>query len=135
MSPVFVTPSMTYRYTIVNVRDMDPDALLASSDWVDNEFAILAKNANKEEVIDTVVPRLLRLQGQEQADAKATFTLLSGIVRLERKGCGFAHPSLVSLTLRAAYVLRGVTWSGQQRSHDAHRPSDLRPERSEPRGL
>lgn len=49
---------MRYRYTIVDISAMDPEELLASPDWVDNEFAI-----------ERVVPRLPRLTGQERADA------------------------------------------------------------------
>ena len=84
MDPFFLSPSTLHYYKIMNLREMDGAPLLESDDWVDNEFALLAK-ADPEEVIRVVEARLRQLQGQEQAEAVCSFVLLSGILGMEEE--------------------------------------------------
>ena len=83
MPSAFVTPTMRHEYTIINVREMDGEALLASDDWTDNEWALLTK-VDPERVIRVVLEKLDRMTGQEQQDAAATFVLLGGILGIEK---------------------------------------------------
>jgi len=39
----FVSPSMDFRFEIVNLREYDAEPLLASLDWADNVLALLAQ--------------------------------------------------------------------------------------------
>ncbi len=84
MPSAFVTPTMRHEYTIINVREMDGEALLASDDWTDNEWALLTK-VDPERVIRVVLEKLDRMTGQEQQDAAGTFVLLGGILGIEKE--------------------------------------------------
>lgn len=78
------TPSMTYEFHILNLREMDGEPLLASDDWGDNVLALLAR-ADQERVIQAVEAQIRRLKGEEQANALQTFVILSGIIGAEEK--------------------------------------------------
>jgi len=82
MPAEFVTPAMRHEYILLNLRDMDGEALLASDDWADNEWALLTKT-DPERVIRVVLEKLRRLNGEERKDAAATFLLLGGILGIE----------------------------------------------------
>lgn len=82
MPDAFVTPAMRHEYAVLNLREMDGEALLASDDWADNEWALLTK-ANPERVIRVVLEKLASLEGEEKRDAAATFILLGGILGME----------------------------------------------------
>ena len=82
MPAVFETPTMRHEYVVLNLREMDGEALLASDDWADNEWALLTKT-DPERVIRVVLEKLNRLDGEEKKDAAATFLLLGGILGVE----------------------------------------------------
>ncbi len=83
MPAAFVTPAMRHEYTVLNLRDKDGEALLASDDWADNEWALLTK-ADPERVIRVVLEKLGRLTGEEKKDAASTFLILGGIMGIEQ---------------------------------------------------
>ena len=78
----YETPSLRFRFNIVNLRELDAEPLLASPDWVDNVLALLAKGSPAR-ALEVVLPRIRALQGEEQELAAGTLTLLSGILGLE----------------------------------------------------
>ena len=80
----FVTPSLLYLFSIVNLREMDGAELLASDDWADNEFALLTKS-DPEKVIQVVLDKLRTLEGREQAAAATTFVIIGGILGIEEE--------------------------------------------------
>ena len=82
MPVVFETPTMRHEYVVLNLREMDGEALLTSDDWAYNECALLTK-ADSERVIRVVLEKLNRLDGEEKKDAAATFLLLGGILGVE----------------------------------------------------
>ena len=82
MPTAFVTPTMRHEYVVLNLQEMDGEALLASDDWADNEWALLTKT-DPERVIRVVLDKLARLNGEEKKDASATFMLLGGILGIE----------------------------------------------------
>jgi hypothetical protein len=82
MPDFYVTPCLQFRYTIVNLRELDAEPLLESPDWVDNVLALLAKGS-PERVLEIVLPRIRAMQGEEQELAAGTLTLLSGILGME----------------------------------------------------
>ena len=82
MPDAFETPSMRHKYVVLNLQEMDGEALLASEDWADNEWALLTKT-DPERVIRVVLERLNRLNGEEKKDAAATFLILGGILGIE----------------------------------------------------
>ena len=82
MPDFYVTPTIDFRYTIVNLRELDAEPLLESPDWVDNVLALLAKGS-PERVLEVVLPRIRAMQGEEQELAAGALTLLSGILGME----------------------------------------------------
>jgi len=82
MDAAFISPSTRHEFKILNLREMDGSALLASDDWADNEWALLTK-ANPEEVIRVVLAKIQSLSGEDQKQATSTFVILGGILGIE----------------------------------------------------
>jgi predicted transposase YdaD len=83
MEAAFVSESTRHEYSIVNLREMDGEELLASEDWADNEFALLTKT-DPERVIRVVFEKLRQMGGEEQEKAAFSFAILSGIIGMEQ---------------------------------------------------
>ena len=79
MESGYSSPSIDFRFDIVNLREFDAGPLLASSDWADNALALLAKGS-PEQALEAVLPRLRAMRGEEQNWATGTFLMLSGIL-------------------------------------------------------
>lgn len=78
----YQSPSMEYRFEIVNLREYDAELLLASADWADTALALLAKG-DREKALAAAVSRLRQMQSDERAWASGTLLLLSGILGIE----------------------------------------------------
>jgi hypothetical protein len=78
----YQSPSIDFRFEILNLREFDAEALLASDDWADNALALLARGEPKA-AIDRLMLRLRGMQSDEQGWAAGTLLLLSGILGLE----------------------------------------------------
>lgn len=76
------TPSMDFRFEIVNLREYDAEMLLGSDDWADIALALLA-NGDREKVLAVAVSRLRQMGREERAWASGTIILLSGILGME----------------------------------------------------
>lgn len=79
----YTSPSMDFRFEIVNLREFDAEPLLASPDWADNALALLAKG-EREKALVAVVARLRALRLEDQPWAASTLLLLSGILGIEQ---------------------------------------------------
>ena len=82
MPHVWTSPSMDFRFDMVNLRELDAEALLESDDWADNALALLAKG-EPARVLEVVLPRLRAMRKDDQNWATATLVLLSGILGME----------------------------------------------------
>lgn len=82
LESAYTSPSMEYRFEIVNLREYDADSLLASQDWADNALALLAKGA-PEKALTAVLTRLRTMRSEDQDWAAGTLLLLSGILGIE----------------------------------------------------
>ncbi len=82
MPDFYVTPTIDFRYSIVNLRELEAEPLLESPDWVDNVLALLAKGS-PQRVLAVVLPRIRAMRGEEQELAAGALTLLSGILGME----------------------------------------------------
>ena len=82
MESTFTSPSMEFRFEIVNLREFDSELLLASEDWADNALALLAKG-EPEKVLEVLLPRLRAMKGEDQDWAAGTLLLLSGRLGME----------------------------------------------------
>jgi hypothetical protein len=79
----YTSPSMDFRFEVVNLREFDAEPLLASPDWADNALALLARG-EREKALVTVVARLRALRLEDQTWAASTLLLLSGILGIEQ---------------------------------------------------
>ncbi len=84
MPSCYLSATTRHEYTVVNLREMDGDELLASDDWTDNEWALLTKS-DPERVSRVVLQRLRTLSGEEQQKAASTFVILGGILGIEKE--------------------------------------------------
>ena len=78
----YTSPSMSFEFRIINVRELDAEPLMASDDWADNVLAILARG-DREKALDVALSRLSAMNGEDRAWASATLVLLSGILGIE----------------------------------------------------
>lgn len=78
----YSTPSMNFRFEIINLRELEAEPLLASDDWADIALALLAKG-DRERALAVAVARLRQMQREERAWASGTLLLLSGILKIE----------------------------------------------------
>jgi hypothetical protein len=82
LESTFTSPSISFRFDIVNLREFDAAVLLESPDWADNALALLAKG-EPERALTAVIARLRAMQSEEQGRAAGTLLLLSGIIGME----------------------------------------------------
>jgi len=71
LEAAYTSPSIDFRFEIVNLREFDAGRLLASEDWADNLLALLAKG-EPETALEVVLSRL-----------RGTLLRLSGILGIE----------------------------------------------------
>ena len=76
------SPSMEFRFEIVNLREYDAELLLASEDWADTALALLARG-DREKALSVAVSRLRDMKNEERGWASGTLLLLSGILGIE----------------------------------------------------
>lgn len=83
MERTYVSPSMDFRFEILNLREYDAETLLASPDWADNVLALLAKGV-PERALAAVLARLHVMRSEDQDWAAGTLLQLSGILGMEQ---------------------------------------------------
>lgn len=74
---------LTYRFHLIDIRDLDGEELLSSMDLGDNLLAILAQMRDRREAVRRVLERITRLEGRERADALTRLLVLSGLRGME----------------------------------------------------
>ena len=79
----YTSPSMDFRFEIVNLREYEAAPLLVSQDWADNALALLAKG-EPEKALVAVISRLRAMKSEDQNWAAGTLLLLSGILGIEQ---------------------------------------------------
>jgi hypothetical protein len=76
-------PDVSFRYRVVDVRDLDGDRLLESEDVGDNVIAILARLRDHKEAVRRIVGRIARLVSDERETALGQLLILAGLRHLE----------------------------------------------------
>jgi len=82
LEAAYTSPSIGFRFEIVNLREFDAGPLLASEDWADNLLALLAKG-EPEVALEVVLSRLRAMKSKDQDWAAGTLLQLSGILGIE----------------------------------------------------
>jgi len=82
MLPHFLTPAMRFQYELVDVRQFDGEALLASGDLGDAMLALLT-GVDKERVGSRVWPEIESMEPARREDIVTEFLLISGLRSLE----------------------------------------------------
>lgn len=77
-------PGFEYRYRLVDIRNLDGEALLASPNINDNILAILARLSDSREALRQIVSRIATLKEAERQNALAQLTVLAGLRDLEQ---------------------------------------------------
>lgn len=78
----YQSPSMDFRFEVVNLRGYDAEPLLASDDWADVALALLAKG-DPEKALAVAIDRLRKMESKDRGWASGTVLLLSGILGIE----------------------------------------------------
>jgi len=82
LEAAYTSPSIDFRFEIVNLCEFDAGPLLASEDWADNLLALLAKG-EPETALEVVLSRLRAMKSKDQDWAAGTLLQLSGILGIE----------------------------------------------------
>jgi hypothetical protein len=76
-------PDAWFRYRMIDIRELDGDALLESEETGDNVIAILARLRDHKAAIRKIVGRIADLPVSEREAALSQLLILSGLRRLE----------------------------------------------------
>jgi len=75
-------PDVSFRYRIIDIRDLDGDRLLESHETGDNVIAILARLRDHKAAIEKIVGRIAGLPAAEREAALSQLVILAGLRRL-----------------------------------------------------
>jgi len=76
-------PDLSYRFHMVDIRDLDGEALLASRNLGDNVIAILTAIGSQPGTVRRILERIARGPAAERDEALAEFLILAGLRRLK----------------------------------------------------
>jgi hypothetical protein len=76
-------PNLSFRYEVIDIRDIDCQALMASPMLEENILAILCRMGDQNETIREILSRISELPDKARADALASLLILSRLRRLE----------------------------------------------------
>ena len=82
MPETWQTPTLAFRFRIVNIRDLDGGPLLESPYWGDNALALLT-NVDISRALEVIFSRIDALNETERGQAAQTIVLLSGLIGRE----------------------------------------------------
>lgn len=82
MGPDPANPEFAFRYTLVDVRDLDGNALLQSAQIEANVFAILTRLQDQIATVREILSRMAQLGEAARRDMLAKFLIISGLRRL-----------------------------------------------------
>jgi predicted transposase YdaD len=83
MERELIGPDLSFRYTMVDIRDLDGDRLLESEEVGDNVIAILARLRDDKEAVRRIVGRIAGLPAAERQAALSQLLILAGLRHLE----------------------------------------------------
>ncbi|MBF0434065.1 MAG: DUF4351 domain-containing protein [Magnetococcales bacterium] len=75
--------TLSFRYTVRNIRDVDCSVLLASGSMEENILAILCRMPDERGTIRTILRRIANLGPKAKADALEQLVILAGLRKLE----------------------------------------------------
>jgi predicted transposase YdaD len=76
------TPSITCRYTVIDIRQWNAETLLQSNHPADAVLAILGRNADRLETVRRILQRIAKMNGASRKIAFSKLMILAGIRRL-----------------------------------------------------
>ena len=76
-------PDLSYRFHMVDIRDLDGEALLASRNLGDNVIAILTAIGSQPGTVRRILERIANGPAAERDEALAEFLILAGLRRLK----------------------------------------------------
>lgn len=78
-------PDLAFRYHLVNIKDLDGEALLNSQDLSDNVIAILTRLGNQAGIVRRIVRRIREGPADERETAFAELRILAGLRKLREE--------------------------------------------------
>jgi hypothetical protein len=73
------TPDLSYRFHLVDIRDLDGEALLASPNLGDNVLAILTRLGDQRDTVRRILERIARGPVGERGEALAELSIVAGL--------------------------------------------------------
>lgn len=84
MESALIGPSLSFQYSIVDVKTIDGSQLLASPRFEDNVVAILTRIQDKESAVRQILSRIATLEAGAREAAFASLLIISGLRKLEQ---------------------------------------------------
>lgn len=75
-------PHLSFRYRLVDIRDLDGEPLLASASLEDNVLAILLRLGNEREAVHRILGRIAASKSERRGPALAELMILAGLRKL-----------------------------------------------------
>jgi hypothetical protein len=75
-------PGWMYRFDLVDIRDLDGEALLASNNPGDNVIALLTRLGSEPDAVRRILKRLSAGHPEEREEALAEFSIIAGLRKL-----------------------------------------------------
>ena len=82
MRNTIAVPGLTYRFHIVDVRDLDGEPLLASANLSDNVFAVLTRLGSRPGTVRRILERIANGTGPLRGEALTELFILAGLRKL-----------------------------------------------------
>jgi hypothetical protein len=83
MNPSIDTPSMQFKFRLMDIGELDGDALAANGDLGDAMLAILARVKSRQQAIRRVLDRIAKLKGKAREVAIEQLAIIAGLRGLE----------------------------------------------------
>ena len=107
--------ALQYRYSVIYIRDLDAQLLLASPLLEDNLLAILCRVGEAREVIHQIMQRIAGLPDKVQSDTLAKLLILSGLRNWQALVTEEANQMAITLDIEENAFLREVFQDGEQK--------------------
>ncbi|MBF0147254.1 MAG: DUF4351 domain-containing protein [Magnetococcales bacterium] len=114
-------PSLSFRYEVVDIRNIDCRELMDSSSLEENILAILCRIDNKKVIIQEILYRISELPIKARADALTKLVILSRLRRLETVVKMEAEEMSLTFNLMENDVFRPIIMKAQMDSEQKGR--------------
>jgi predicted transposase YdaD len=110
--------SVSYRYHLTDIRDVDEEVLLQSGSAAERMLAILSRTQDQRATIRRILASWMETSGRERADLVGNLMILSGLRRMKGVVAEEAHNMSFTIDYMENETIRGWVEQGIQKGID-----------------